>query len=60
MDKVKKIYDLTAKHFDAEFEACGSVKPTMENTRDPTYKGSRALTHKWESMSFSQDGLEPT
>jgi hypothetical protein len=31
----------------------------MNNTIDPKYKGSRALTHKWSGINFSQDGQEP-
>ena len=33
--------------------------PNLVNTKDPKYKGSRAFTHKWDSMDFSQYGKEP-
>jgi len=28
--------------------------------KDPNYKGSRSLTHKWKDMDFSQRGKEPS
>ena len=31
----------------------------MEETKNPKFKGSRSLTHKWEGMEFSQWGKEP-
>ena len=33
--------------------------PELRNTTDPSYRGSRSLTHKWQGMQFSQWGSEP-
>lgn len=31
----------------------------MVDTVNPSYKGSRSMTHKWSGMAFSQNGTEP-
>lgn len=41
------------QHFDDEFKASETMKPSIAETRDPSYKGSRSLTHKWKGMEFS-------
>lgn len=55
-DKMKQ--QITA-HFEEEFKASENYKPTVAETKDPKFKGSRSLTHKWASMDFSQNGKEP-
>lgn len=47
------------KHFDEEFEKSKKLVPSLEDTMSERYKGSRALTHKWKGMVFSQFGSEP-
>ena len=34
------------------------MTPDIKKTRDPSYRGSRSLTHKWADMEFSQWGSE--
>ena len=46
-------------YFEEEFKASGSVNPKIEDTKNPDYKGSRSLTHKWKGLEFSQWGKEP-
>ena len=47
-------------HFEEEFKASEGLKPRLEETKDPKFKGSRSLTHKWGSgMQFSQWGNDP-
>ena len=41
------------QHFEEEFKASESLKPNLQDTKDPTYKGSRSMTHKWKDMEFS-------
>ena len=55
----QKITEQTAAYFEEEYKASENYKPTLELTKDPTFKGSRSLTHKWIGMAFSQDGTEP-
>jgi hypothetical protein len=45
--------DQTANHFEEEFKASEGFKPSIKDTKDPNFKGSRSLTHKWEGMEFS-------
>jgi hypothetical protein len=40
-------------HFEEEFKASDSFKPTIKDTLDPNYKGSKTLTHKWTGLVFS-------
>jgi len=47
------------QHFESEFEKSKSFKPDILKTKDARYKGSRAFTHKWEGIDFSQNGKEP-
>ena len=44
---------------DIQFEESTLYKPTIEQTRDPLFKGMRSMTHKWEDMDFSTFGKEP-
>lgn len=44
---------------DNEFEESTQFKPNLKDTKDPTYKGHRSMTHKWEGMDFSVFGKEP-
>jgi hypothetical protein len=46
-------------HFEEEFKEGEKYKPTLQQTREPKYKGSRSLTHKWKDMDFSQNGRDP-
>ena len=56
MDKLRNEIN---NHFETEYQASLKFKPTLKNTTDPTYRGSRTLTHKWSGMQFSQWGEEP-
>lgn len=58
-DRYDKLIKQINDHFEEEFKASESFKPTLKNTTDPTYKGSRSLTHKWQGLVFSQYGTEP-
>ena len=49
----------TAQYFEDEFKESEKIKPDLKDTKDPKFKGSRSLTHKWEGMEFSQWGAEP-
>ena len=50
VDNLKEQID---EHFEKEYQASLTFKPTLKNTRDPKYRGSRSLTHKWADMAFS-------
>ena len=41
------------EHFEKEFQASLTFQPSLKDTKDPRYKGSRSLTHKWAGMEFS-------
>ena len=56
--EVASIRDQVNTHFEAEFQASLSFTPQLKDTKDPKYRGSRAMTHKWQGMQFSQDGSE--
>ena len=58
-DQVNEIRKEIIDHFKDELEKSLDFKPTINNYRDPNYKGSRSLTHKWKDMQFSQWGTEP-
>jgi len=47
------------KHFEEEFEKSKKFVPSLQDTTDEKYKGSRAMTHKWKGYVFSQFGSEP-
>ena len=51
--------DQTASYFEDEFKESENYKPSIEQIKDPKFKGSRSLTHKWEGYEFSQWGKEP-
>lgn len=60
--KVNTVENLRKRFVDwceNEFEESTIYKPTLEKTTDPTFKGIRAMTHKWEGMKFSTFGKEP-
>ena len=40
-------------HFENEYEKSKTHVPTMKNTTNPKYKGSRAFTHKWDGIVLS-------
>ena len=42
-----------------EFDHSTDYKPSLENIKNPTFKGLRSMTHKWEGMDFSTFGKEP-
>ena len=52
----QKIIDQTAAYFEDEFKESENYKPSIEQIKDPKFKGSRSLTHKWEGYEFSQWG----
>ena len=58
-DEVENIKNEINSHFENEFQKSQTFSPKLKNTTDPKYKGSRALTHKWSGMDFSQNGKEP-
>ena len=51
--------DQTAHYFEEEFKESEKYKPSVEQIKDPKFKGSRSLTHKWAGYEFSQWGKEP-
>ena len=55
----QKIVEQTAQYFEDEFKESENYKPTVEKIKDPSFKGSRSLTHKWSGYEFSQWGKEP-
>lgn len=55
----QKIVEQTAAHFEDEFKESEHYKPSLAQLKDPTFKGSRSLTHKWQGYEFSQWGQEP-
>lgn len=44
---------LTEKHFEKEFKDSADYIPSLNQTRNPEFKGSKSLTHKWKNMDFS-------
>lgn len=58
-EEAKKLREQVEAHFEAEYQASLTLKPDLKNTRNPTYRGSRSLTHKWSDLEFSQWGSEP-
>jgi 2-oxoglutarate dehydrogenase complex dehydrogenase (E1) component-like enzyme len=42
------------KHLDEEYEKAKVQKQTLEKVTNPKTKGSKAFTHKWEGMKFSE------
>jgi 2-oxoglutarate dehydrogenase complex dehydrogenase (E1) component-like enzyme len=52
----QKIVESTAAYFEEEFKEADKYKPSIDSFKDPKFKGSRTLTHKWSSMEFSQWG----
>ena len=52
----QKIVDQTAIYFEDEFKESENYKPSIQQVKDPKFKGSRSLTHKWEGYEFSQWG----
>ena len=45
--------DTIVNFFEEEFKESEKFKPDLKSTKDPNYKGSRSLTHKWKDMDFS-------
>ena len=58
-EEVDKIISEINAHFEREFEHSQKLEINIQNTINPKYKGSRALTHKWQGLDFSQCGKEP-
>ena len=58
-EKYEKMVNQINQFFEEEFKHSEKIKPNLKDTRDPNFKGSRSLTHKWKSMDFSQNGVEP-
>lgn len=52
-DKVQQIIEKTGSYFEEEFKASEAYKPAIGQVKDPNFKGSRSLTHKWAEMDFS-------
>jgi len=59
-DQIDRVINQSNKYFEDEFQASKTFEPSIKQTRDPNYRGSRSLTHKWKDMAFSQDGIEPS
>lgn len=57
-DKHEKMLQQINQHFEEEFKLGETLKPSLKDTRDPTFKGSRSLTHKWKDMEFSELGKD--
>lgn len=51
--EVQQIRDQINTHFESEYQASLSFKPSIKDTTDPNYRGSRSLTHKWADYQFS-------
>ena len=49
----QKIVQQTSSYFEEEFKESEKYKPSIAQIKDPKFKGSRAMTHKWEDMEFS-------
>lgn len=49
----KKMVDLINHHFEEEFKASQTHKPSIKETKDEKYAGNRSMTHKWKDMDFS-------
>jgi len=45
-----KIVTQITDYFENEFEKSKKYTPTLKNTMNPKFKGSRAYTHKWEGI----------
>ena len=58
-EEVEKIISEIDQHFENEYQKSLSFEPKLKNTINPKYKGSRAMTHKWAGIQFSQNGSEP-
>lgn len=58
-EEVDSIISEIDQHFENEYQKSLSFEPKLKNTINPKYKGSRAMTHKWAGIQFSQDGSEP-
>lgn len=43
----QKMVEATASYFEEEYKESEKYKPSLEQVRDPKFKGSRSLTHKW-------------
>jgi len=52
---IKQVHD----YMSDELKKSKVFKPTLAQTTNSKSKGSRAMTHKWRGMSFSQDGTDP-
>ena len=57
-DDIAKVKAEVQAHFESEYQKSLNFKPKLQDTTSSKYKGSRAFTHKWEGMTFSQLGLE--
>ncbi len=55
----QKMVEQTVNYFEEEFKESEKYKPSISQVKDPQFKGSRSLTHKWDGMDFSQQGKEP-
>ena len=52
-EECEKLRQQVLTHFEEEFKQSLERKPSMKCVRDPNYRGSRSLTHKWQDMQFS-------
>jgi len=50
---VQKIKDQVNKYFETEWEKSKEYTPSMKDFKNPKYRGSRTLTHKWVDMVLS-------
>ena len=59
-EDAQKLRDQIETHFEQEYQKSLNLVPSLKDTTDPKYRGSRSLTHKWAGMQFSQWGTEPS
>lgn len=55
-DDIESIRSEVRAHFESEYQQSLSHQPKLKDTLNEKYKGSRAFTHKWKGMTFSQFG----
>mmetsp|Transcript_16854 Transcript_16854/g.14752 ORF Transcript_16854/g.14752 Transcript_16854/m.14752 type:complete len:175 (-) Transcript_16854:186-710(-) len=57
-DEYERIAKHEEKHLADQFSDKDNVKKTMEQLKDPHYKGAKSMQGKWNEMTFSQYGKE--
>ena len=52
-EEVQKLREQIEGHFEQEFQKSLTLTPSLKDTTNPSYRGSRSMTHKWSEMTFS-------